>query len=123
MLFHDNTKKRLTLCQVAKIAIFLIVFTVSLLVLIVITRTALVATPSVDSHCLMADGGSNTDVLSGSSQNNHKAITAQRGVFERFQQALHYRTVTRAPKNYSANETLEFINFLKTSMYFKKYSK
>ena len=94
--------------DVFKTAAFLTAFTVTSIALVVICRTLLIEQPSLDSYCV-------ADSDQPSVPSIHRAITADRGIFERFQQALRFRTITKAPKNYSANETLQFIQFLKQS--------
>lgn len=50
----------------------------------------------------------------------HQAITPTSvpNIIERFRRALTFRTITKAPRIYSVNETRQFITFLKQSNYY-----
>ncbi|KAI2802004.1 hypothetical protein BLOT_010196 [Blomia tropicalis] len=92
--------------QIIRLSAILTSITLGAITLVVVCRTLLITPDRLDEYC-------NLDQQSSSSK--HQSITPERGIFERFQQALRFRTITRSPHNYNANETIQFINFLRTS--------
>ena len=93
--------------QIIRLSAILTSITLGAITLVVVCRTLLITPDRLDEYC-------NLDQQSSSSK--HQSITPERGIFERFQQALRFRTITRSPHNYNANETIQFINFLRTSI-------
>lgn len=102
---------KIKICDVIKVAIFILLFSFTFLSLIIICRTLLVQQYMVNSYCPTNE---NYIPLYGI---NHKAITAERGIFERLQDSLKIRTITRRPKNYDRNEILKFHRFLNSSLF------
>mgnify|MGYP007002787384 CR=1 FL=1 len=105
--------------QIAKCATFLTLTALTALALVVIVRTILFTPAEADLYCssVSANGAGSNGGGDVQTSADHKAITADRGLIERFQQALRFRTVTKAPKDYSVNETHRFIHFLQSSKY------
>ncbi|KAH9400302.1 PREDICTED: probable carboxypeptidase PM20D1 [Rhagoletis zephyria] len=103
--------------QIAKCATFLTLTALTALALVVIVRTILFTPAEADLYCssVSANGAGSNGGGDVQTSADHKAITADRGLIERFQQALRFRTVTKAPKDYSVNETHRFIHFLQSN--------
>jgi hypothetical protein len=53
----------------------------------------------------------------------HKSITNERKIVDRFVQSLKIPTITKSPKVYNRTQILSFIDFLKQSEYFLCLSK
>lgn len=76
--------------KIFKTAAFFTLIALTGLAFVVIVRTILFTPTEADMYCSV-----NTAQASSS---GHKAITAERGIIQRFQQALRFRTITKAPK-------------------------
>lgn len=96
--------------KILKSAAFLTLLALTILATVVIVRTILFTPTEADLYCTVVNSGKPTSA-------GHKAITADSGIVQRFQQALRFRTITKAPKDYNPNETHRFIHFLQTSKF------
>lgn len=108
--------------SVFKIIFFIVSILLLLASLAVIIRTLQVPSRSQDKSCPLSKSISNpnsakVEQTTGTYADFHQAITPTSvpNIIERFQRALTFRTITKAPKIYSANETRRFIAFLKKS--------
>lgn len=108
---RSGASAKMSPSMIFKTAAFFTLTALTALAFVVIVRTILVTPTEADLYCSLVNTGQPT--LAG-----HKAITAERGIVQRFQQALRFKTITKAPRDYSPNETLRFIHFLQTSKYF-----
>ena len=55
------------------------------------------------------------DLISCDRSDDHKPISDERPVLQRFTEALKFRTITKAPQLYDKNEIQAFIQFLNRS--------
>lgn len=97
--------------QIVQLTLLTVGIVLMAIAIVVITRTILVKPPAPDYYC---DGD---DSQLASLKQHHHRIQASGLMFERFQKALTFRTITTKPKHYDRDQLQAFIEFIQKSKY------
>lgn len=96
---------------------FVLLFSTIILMLIIILRTLIFQQYLIESNCPInnrLDSRSSSDSMFG---DQHESIQDDPLFYDRLQTALRFRTITKAPQNYSIEESRKFLNFLRKSLF------
>ena len=95
--------------QIVQLTLLTIVTALTAVAFVVIIRTIIVHPLKPEYYC---------DSKHDTSKHVHRPIPPSDLMFERFQKALTFRTITTKPKHYDKQQLLQFIDFIQQSRIF-----